>query len=299
MGGALNQKNYAGYFSSQGQDYLMDRTSRLSEAASETLTGTMTVGTNLYKMWKSNQNLLEEKLSAATFDFKDEHGVTQTVSLYDLKDADGFVENFITPVLDRANLDRTNVLKAIQTELKEVPSANLSPEELDKFILEQAPKLSDKGMESSIKTVLDQEAFNDKAWLEKFKDSPYGKTLNILKTGADVYDVGKDISSGNIDLGTGLKSANLVMKGIGTKVGTNIAKKVLGDKAGEALAAFAGGPIGTVLAVLSNLASIHDIGKDLKVMRQERRDAMREEWANQILNPSKWAYKSGKQTRRW
>ena len=74
---------------------------------------------------------------------------------------------------------------------------------------------------------------------------------------------------------------------------------MLGQKAGEALVAFAGGPIGTVIAVLSALDSLRTFTDDLGEADRKRREAEQKAWDDHVLNPKRWTYKKHKQTRRW
>ena len=260
----------------------------------QSLSTGINLGKNLYTIWSQNQNLLFEELSAQTFDYIDpESGVAQSVELYKLAKEPGFFENFITPAIDKLNIDRDNILMAIEKELNIKPSQTImsDPEKLDKFILEKTPQLSDTSLTADFKTAQELEMEAGKGWYDKFSDSIYGKTFKVLNTASEIKRVSEDISSGDVDAGTTGTVINLGLKAAASDVGQKVLMKMAGEEVAKSVASFASGPVGTVLSVLSTLANLSDLSKDYQKAKDKARAEAKAKYKSGPLNPANWNYK--------
>ena len=178
--------------------------------------------------------------------------------------------------------------------MKTYPAASLNAEELDRFILDNVPKLKDPSIAGDVQKAFDMEKTADAPWAETFKDSIYGKALDTLNFANQAHSVNQDFKSGEVDASTAATTVNLALKAGASKVGQKIITKVISEEAGKAVASFAGGPVGTVISVLSTLLSLNDLSKDIKKSRTKARAEAKEKWQNHILNPKKWTYKGQK-----
>lgn len=220
----------------------------------KTLSSGIGIGTNLFKMWKDNQNLEFEQLLANKVDYIDSAGIKHTVNAFKLNpnyQKYSTVEKMLTPAKERVILNTKGLAKAsVKGDILKAGA------DMDKVIDAGLPDVAtDKVLDS----IADYEDFATdiagKTRIARVMEK-LGPTLNVVSSLSSLGKIAsKDATGGE----KALAGTNLFLKA---------APKILAKVAPKAAAKIAGvaaGPLGWIITVLDLFASQ---SKEYKVKRR-------------------------------